>query len=109
MNPRQFEVWKCKPAGFEKAHWFVIISGTERAQDSHELLVNGLACWSLQGDASKIEVRLNSADGFRKPTVCQCDYFFPLPKSGLHDKIGLVSWERQQQIKARIREILRLY
>jgi hypothetical protein len=27
MNPRQFEIWKAKPHGFESAHYFVIISG----------------------------------------------------------------------------------
>ena len=108
MNPRPFEIWKAKPPGFEKAHWFVIISGAERCADARAVAVNGLACYTLRGEASKVDVRLNGADGFERPTVCQCDYFFPLPKSALHGRIGSVTFERQQQIKARIRELLRL-
>lgn len=108
MTPRQFEIWKCKPEGFGKAHWFVIISGNERCAEPRQVAVNGLACYTLRGPAGKLDVLLNSADGFTASTACQCDYFFPLPKSGLHDKMGAVSLERQQQIKARIREILRL-
>lgn len=108
MNPRQFEIWKAKPAGFETAHWFVISSGAEWCADARQMAVNGLACFSLRGESTKLDVRLNGADGFERPTVCQCDYLFPLPKSSLRDKIGAVGYERQQQIKARLREILRL-
>lgn len=108
MNPRPFEIWKAKPPGFETAHWFVVISGAERCADARLAAVNGLACYTLRGQPSKTDVRLNGADGFERPTVCQCDYFFPLPKASLHDKLGTVTFERQNQIKARIREVLRL-
>lgn len=108
MNPRQFEIWKGKPQGFEKAHWFVIISGSERCLDARLAAVNGLACFTLRGEPSKTDVRLNGADGFERPTVCQCDYLFPIPKASLHDRIGVVTFERQQAIKSRIREVLRL-
>ena len=31
------------------------------------------------------DVRLNGADGFEQPTVCQCDFIFSIPKAALHD------------------------
>lgn len=68
---------------------------------------NGLACFSLRGEPSKTDVRLNGADGFDVPTVCQCDFVFALPKEKLHDGRGSVSWERQQQIKAKLKEVRR--
>src|SRR6185312_10044114 len=108
MTLRQFEIWKAKPPGFEQAHWFVIISSTERCLNDRFKSLNGLACFTLRGDALKTDVRLNGADGFERPTVCQCDYFFPLPKSSLQEKLGVVTFERQQQIKSKIKEVLRL-
>ena len=105
---RQFEVWKCRPHGFERDHWFVIISGQERCNESRQAFVNGLACFTLRGNPLKSEVRLNGADGFESPSVCQCDYVYGLQKSSLHSPLGMVSWERQQQIKSRLKEVLRL-
>ncbi|HEX7618307.1 MAG TPA: hypothetical protein VF480_06275, partial [Verrucomicrobiae bacterium] len=55
---------------------FVISSGQERCNEPRQLLVNGLACFSLRGDPGKSEVRLNGADGFSAPTVCQCDFLY---------------------------------
>lgn len=108
MTPRQFEVWKAKPPGFEQAHWFVIISGSERCLNERLKSLNGLACFTLRGEALKTDVRLNGADGFDRSTVCQCDYFFSIPKSSLQEKLSVVTFERQQQIKNRIKEVLRL-
>jgi hypothetical protein len=108
MKLRQFEVWKCRPPGFEKDHWFVIISNQERCDETRLSVVNGLACYSLRGNPLKSDVRLNGADGFAAPTICQCDFLYPLPKSGLHSSLGMVSWERQQSIKAKLKEVLRL-
>ena len=107
MKVRQWEIWKCRPDGFERDHWFVIVSGQERCDSARLNLVNGLACFTLRGSPSSIDVPLNGADGFDAPTVCQCDFLYPLPKSKLHSSLGLVSWERQQQIKAKIKELLR--
>jgi mRNA-degrading endonuclease toxin of MazEF toxin-antitoxin module len=107
MTVRQFEVWKCQPAGFERAHRFVIVSGSERCAAERQRLVNALACFSLRGEPSKTDVRLNGADGFDAPTVCQCDFVYVLPKDKLHDGRGSVSWERQQQIKAKLKEVWR--
>ena len=108
MKIHQFEVWKARPEGFQRDHWFVVISNEERCAEPRQLMVNGLACFSLRGKPLKSEVRLNSADGFSGPTVCQCDYLYSLEKSRLHSNQGLVSWERQQAIKAKLREVLRL-
>lgn len=108
MKIRQWEVWKARPEGFGRDHWFVIASGQERCDAPHQLLVNGVACWSLRGQPRRTEVLLDGADGFTMPTVCQCDFFYSLPKSALHSSLGLVSWERQRQISAKLKEVLRL-
>ena len=108
MKIRQWEVWKSRPPGFERDHWFVVFSGQERCDEPRQILVNGLACFSLRGALLKSEVMLNGADGFPNPTVCQCDLIYSLPKSGLRDGLDPVSWERQQQIKSKIKEVFRL-
>lgn len=107
MKFRQWEIWKARPHGFEKDHWFIIVSGQERL-DSNCTYVNALACFTLRGQPAKTDVRLNGADGFEAPTVCQCDLMYFLEKRELHSSLGSVSWERQQQIKAKIKEVLRL-
>ena len=108
MRIRQWEVWKCKPMGFEKDHWFIIISGQERLDSDRHPQVNGLACFTLRGQPQRVDVRLNGADGFQNPLVCQCDLPYLLDKSKLHSSLGMVSWERQQQIKELIKHTLRL-
>lgn len=108
MKIRQWEVWKGRPPGFEKDHWFVVVSGQERLDSPHHSQANGLACFTLRGQPLRTDVRLNGADGFSVPTVCQCDLLYFLDKTKLHSPLGLVSWERQQQIKSRIKEVLRL-
>jgi hypothetical protein len=108
MKVHQWEIWKARPAGFEKDHWFVIVSGQERLDSPRHNQVNGLACFILRGGPMKIDVRLNGADGFDAPTVCQCDLLYSINKSLLHSHLGSVSWERQQQIKSKIKEVLRL-
>jgi hypothetical protein len=109
MKIRQWEIWKARPAGFESDHWFVVVSGQERCDEPRQLLVNGLACWTLRGEVRKSEVRLNGADGFAVSTVCQCDFIFGIEKSRLHSPLGMVSWERQQQLKSKLKDVLRLH
>ena len=46
--------------------------------------------------------------GFAAATVCQCDLFWFLDKRKLHSSLGMVSWERQQAIKGKIKELHRL-
>lgn len=107
MKIRQWEIWKARPPGFQTDHWFVIVSGQERCDEPRQLMVNGLACFTLRGTLRKSEVRLDEADGFSAPTACQCDYLYPLEKSKLHSSQGAASWERQQQLKGKVREVLR--
>lgn len=108
MNVRQFEVWKAKPEGFQNDHWFIIISNTERGQSSRLTRVNGLACFTLRGGPTLADVVLDSSDGFTVPTVCDCYFIHSLDKSKLHSPLGAVSWERQQQIKTKLKELFRL-
>jgi hypothetical protein len=108
MRVQQWEIWKTKPEGFSADHWFVIVSGQERLNSPRHSQINGLACYSLRGPLFPTDVQLNSADGFAAPTACQCDLVYFLDKRKLHSSQGLVSWERQQQIKSKIKELLRL-
>jgi len=108
MNVRQWQIWKCRPPGFEREHWFVILSGQERLDHPQRLQVNSLACYKLQGDPKQLDVRLNGADGFHGPTVCQCDFIFALDRRKLHSSLGSVTWERQQAIKSKLKEVFRL-
>ena len=107
MKIRPWEVRKATPSGFNYAHWFVIVTNQGRL-DSNRVAVNGLACYTLRGQPEKTDVRLNGADGFSAPTVCPCDHLFVLDKTTLTEPLGLVSWERQQQIKSKLKEVFRL-
>ena len=108
MKIRQWEIWKGRPEGFVTDHWFVVISGQERLDSPRFFQVNGLACFTLRGQPMPTDVRLNAADGFPAATVCQCDLAYFLDKRKLHSPLGAVSWERQQQIKSKLKETLRL-
>ncbi len=107
MKVHQWEVWKSKPPGFETDHWFIVISGQERCDHPSRFFVNGLACFTLRGQLGRTDVQADAADGFTGPTAIQCDYIYPLEKRTLHSSRGMVSWERQQAIKAKVREVLR--
>ena len=108
MNLRQWEIWQSKPEGYESEHWFVVVTPQERLNNERFKRVNGLACFTLRGAALSTDVRLNGADGFETATVCQCDLVYYLDKSKLHSPLGAVSWERQQQLKAKLKEVFRL-
>ena len=45
MKIRQWEIWKSRPPGFERDHWFVIVSGQERLDNPQHRQINGLACF----------------------------------------------------------------
>jgi hypothetical protein len=103
----QWEIWKAKVPGFQTDHWFVLVSGQERMANPKRTQINGLACFTLRGDPLLTDVRLDSAEGFTAPTVCVCDLVYLLDKRALYDRIGIVSWERQQAIRSKVREVLR--
>jgi hypothetical protein len=106
MNFRQWEIWKDKATG----HWFVLISPPERLHGSGPKSgqFNGLMCFTLHGAPKSVDVVLDAADGFQRPTACQCDLFFPLLASNLHDKIGTVGEVRQSVIIRKIIEVFRM-
>ena len=108
MRIRQWEIWKTRPPGFETDHWFVIISGQERLDSLKHHQVNGLACYTLRRELLPYNVRLNAAEGLPAPTACQCDLLWFLDKRKLQSSLGMVSWERQQAIKSKLKEVLRL-
>jgi hypothetical protein len=108
MRIHQLEIWKTRPPDFQTDHWFVVISPQERCDEPRQAAVNGLACFTLRGAAWKSGVPLNSAEGFSPPAMCQCDFIYGLLKSKLRSCQGMASWERQQQIKAKLREVFRL-
>jgi len=108
MRIRQWEIWKSKPPGFETNHWFVVVSAQERLDNERFTKINGLACFTLRSEPLNTDVRLNSADGFETATVCQCYLVYFLDKSKLHSPLGSVSWERQQRIKGKLKEVFRL-
>lgn len=104
-----FEIWRAKPEGFERAHYFVILSGQERCANPYTQQYNALGCFTLRGKPGKLDIILNGADGLDHPTACQCDFFYILPKTSLLEKKGVVSFERQTKIKELIRNIFRLH
>jgi hypothetical protein len=105
----QFEIWRAKPDGFPRAHYFVIISGQERCADVRTQQYNALGCFTLHGKPNKLDVVLNGSDGLDCPTACQCDFLYVLPKTALLEQKGVVAFERQGQIKERLRNIFRLH
>src|SRR6478752_3704538 len=56
MKVHQWEIWKARPEGFQKDHWFVIVSGQERLDSTRHSQVNALACFSLRGEPLKTDV-----------------------------------------------------
>lgn len=92
----------------QQDHWFVILSGQERLQSPTHWQVNGLVCFTVRGPMRSTDVRLDSADGFQGPTACQCDLIYFLDKRHMHSSLGSVSYERQQAIKRKLIEVLRI-
>ena len=67
-------------------------------------MVNGLACFSLRGEPQPTGSASEWRERIRFAQVCQCDFVYPLPNSKLHSALGSISWERQQQIKSRLKK-----
>jgi hypothetical protein len=109
MPINQFEIWKAQPEGWGTPHFFVIISNDERCQDTRIHDVNGLACFTKRGAPKAVDVILNGADGFERITVCDCGIFFNLQKSSLKERLAVVSFERQNHIRAKIKDVFRLH
>src|SRR5258708_17525387 len=106
MKIRQFEVFKCRPAGFQADHWFVVLSAQERCDRVQSLQINALACFTLRGQPSGTDVVLDSADGFQAPTVFACGFPPVLAKGRLRSSLGPVSSERPRQTKSQLNHSL---
>ena len=108
MKLRQWEIWKALPAGFGKPHWFVLLSNQERLDSQRHHAVNGLCCYTMRGQLEPADVQLDAADGLDTASACQCDFIWVLEKGKLSHGRGMVSYERQQAIKSKLKERPRL-
>ena len=54
------------------------------------------------------EVLLNGADAMEWETFCDCSILYTVPSAKLFGRRGRVSLERRRQIRARVRDLLRL-
>lgn len=103
----QFEVWRFAFPG-KGEHPVVLISHPDRC--ARGALVNVLYCTSQrQGRAAHpYEVLLNGADGMDWETLCDCSILYTVPAAQLFGRRGRVSLERRRQIRAKVRDLLRL-
>lgn len=103
----QFDIWRFN---FEDKgeHSVVLISHPDRC--ARGTLVNVLYCTSQRQSRQphSYEVLLNGADGFDWETFCDCSILYSVPASGLFAQRGRVTLERRRQIRAKVRDLLRL-
>lgn len=103
----QFEVWRFNfPEKGE--HPVVLFSHPDRC--ARGALVNVLFCTSQRQSRAPYpyEVLLNGADGMDRETFCDCSILYTIPSAKLFGRRGQVSQERRRQIRAKVRELLRL-
>ena len=103
----QFDVWRFDfPQKGE--HPVVLISHPDRC--AHGALINVLYCTSQRQSRTPnpYEVMLNGADGMDWETFCDCSILYTIPSAKLFGRRGRVSLERRRQIRAKVRELLRL-
>ena len=104
----QFEVWRFVfPEKGE--HPVVLISHPDRC--ARGALVNVLYCTSQRQSREPYpyEVLLNGTDGLDWETLCDCSILYKVPSVKLFGRRGRVSLERRLQIRARVRDLLRLH
>ncbi len=104
---RQFEIWTYDFKHRGGNHPCVVLSRTDACGRP---FVNILFCTSQrQNRAIKLfEVALNGADGFDWETFCDCSILWSVETSGLFQKRGLVTLERRNTIRDKLRDIFRL-
>lgn len=103
----QFDVWRFDfPEKGE--HPVVLISHPDRC--ARGALVNVLFCTSQRQSPAHYpyEVLLNGTDGMDWETFCDCSILYTIPSAKLFGCRGRVSLERRRQIRAKVRELLRL-
>ncbi len=103
----QFEVWRYD---FPESgvHPCVIISHPDLA--ARAKFVNILFCTSQRQSRppKPAEVLLDTADGLDWETFVNCQAMWLAESSKLFDRRGMVSHERRNQIRAKLRDIFRL-
>ena len=103
-----FEVWRFVfPEKGE--HPVVLISHPDRC--ARGALVNVLYCTSQRQSRAPYpyEVLLNGMDGLDWETLCDCSILYAVPSAKLFGRRGRVSLERRRQIRATVRDLLRLH
>jgi mRNA-degrading endonuclease toxin of MazEF toxin-antitoxin module len=103
----QFDVWRFEfPEKGE--HPVVLISHPDRC--ARGALVNVLYCTSQRPNRAlhPYEVLLNGADGMDWETFCDCSILYTVPTAKLFGRCSRVSLERRRQIRAKVRDLLRL-
>lgn len=103
----QFDVWRFDFPG-KGEHPVVLISHPDRC--ARGALVNVLYCTSQRQSRPPYpyEILLNGADGMDWETFCDCSILYTVPSAQLFGRRGRVSLERRRQIRARVRDLLRL-
>lgn len=103
----QFDVWRFDFPG-KGEHPVVLISHPDRCAQG--ALVNVLYCTSQRQSRAPrpYEVLLNGADGMDWETLCDCSILYTVPNAQLFGRRGRVSLERRRQIRAKVRDLLRL-
>ena len=86
----------------------VLISHPDRC--ARGALVNVLYCTSQRQSRAPYpyEVLLNGTDGMDWETLCDCSILYTIPSAKLFGHRGRVSFERRRQIRAKVRDLLRL-
>ena len=103
----QFDVWRFDfPENGE--HPVVLISHPDRC--ARGALINALFCTSQRQSRKPYpyEVLLNAADGMDWESFAIVRSFYALPAAKLFGRRGRVSLERRRQIRAKVRDLLRL-
>ena len=103
----QFEVWRFDfPEKGE--HPVVLISHPDRCVRG--ALVNVLYCTSQRQSRTlyPYEVLLNGTDGLDWESFCDCSILYTVPAAKLFGRPSRVSLERRRQIRAKVRDLLRL-
>lgn len=102
-----FEVWRYNFPG-KGEHPVVIISPPDRCARMEVL--NVLYCTSQRQSRQikTFEVMLNGADGMDWETFCDCSLIYAIDGAALFGKRGLVSHERRNAIRDKVRDLLRL-
>lgn len=102
MNFKPFEIFSCKPEGWNKAHPCVIISHPDRADRKTPGEV--LLCASRRTNRAPGpgEFLLDEADGLDWQTLCKCEPIVTLPREAIGQRRGAVTGERRGQLLRRV-------